>query len=79
MNGISVKFCIQQCILYSTDNERYVDGDKWVATTFAPTPIMSTYLLAFTVNTFLSESDKHDDKEISVCCCFIVFLLFFLL
>ncbi|XP_017321402.1 alanyl (membrane) aminopeptidase-like b [Ictalurus punctatus] len=49
-----------------SDNERYVDGDKWVATTFAPTPIMSTYLLAFTVNTFLSESDKHDDKEISI-------------
>ncbi|XP_060779905.1 alanyl (membrane) aminopeptidase-like b isoform X2 [Neoarius graeffei] len=47
-------------------NERFVDGDEWVASTFDPTPIMSTYLLAFTVNEFKSETATHDTKEISV-------------
>lgn len=55
------------CILYLTENERYVDGDMWIASTFAPTPIMSTYLLAFTVNEFLNKLNEHDDKGISVC------------
>ncbi|TSS72689.1 Aminopeptidase N [Bagarius yarrelli] len=48
------------------DNERYVDGDMWIASTFAPTPIMSTYLLAFTVNEFISENGEHDKKDISI-------------
>ncbi|XP_026782961.3 alanyl (membrane) aminopeptidase-like b [Pangasianodon hypophthalmus] len=41
-------------------------GDEWIATTFAPTPNMSTYLLAFTVNEFEYESDQHDGKEILI-------------
>lgn len=71
INGISVQilvFCI------STENERFVDGDEWVASTFHPTPIMSTYLLAFTVNEFKSETATHDTKEISVCYCLIIFI-----
>ncbi|KAK2848107.1 hypothetical protein Q7C36_009789 [Tachysurus vachellii] len=48
------------------DNERYVDENMWIASTFAPTPIMSTYLLAFTVNAFKSETGKHDNKDIQI-------------
>ncbi|MCJ8733359.1 hypothetical protein PDJAM_G00222310 [Pangasius djambal] len=47
------------------DNSRLLDDD-WIATTFTPTPNMSTYLLAFTVNEFEYESDEHDHKEISI-------------
>lgn len=42
----------------------------WVASTFGPTPIMSTYLLAFTVNEFKYKPDEYDSKEILVCCCY---------
>ncbi|ROL43252.1 Aminopeptidase N [Anabarilius grahami] len=31
-----------------------IDGEDWVVTTFSPTPIMSTYLLAFTISDFES-------------------------
>ncbi|KAI5620955.1 aminopeptidase N, partial [Silurus asotus] len=50
------------------DSERYVEeeGNKWIASTFATTPIMSTYLLAVTVNEFMNEHDEHDKKEISI-------------
>ncbi|XP_047678558.1 alanyl (membrane) aminopeptidase-like b [Tachysurus fulvidraco] len=48
------------------DYERYVDENMWIASTFAPTPIMSTYLLAFTVNAFKAETGKHDNKDISI-------------
>lgn len=63
-------WCKHACILYSTENERYVDGDMWLATTFAPTPLMSTYLLAFTVNEFKEEFSEYDNKRISVRCCY---------
>ncbi|KAF5907632.1 aminopeptidase N-like, partial [Clarias magur] len=49
-----------------SENERYVDGDMWLATTFAPTPIMSTYLLAFTVNEFKEDFSEYDNKRISI-------------
>uniref|UniRef100_A0A4W4H380 Aminopeptidase n=1 Tax=Electrophorus electricus TaxID=8005 RepID=A0A4W4H380_ELEEL len=41
---------------------------SWIATTFDPTPVMSTYLLAFTVTVqdFGRKSDKHDTKEIKI-------------
>ncbi|MCI4379249.1 hypothetical protein PGIGA_G00225670 [Pangasianodon gigas] len=47
------------------DNSQFF-GDEWIATTFAPTPNMSTYLLAFTVNEFDYKSEQHDGKEISI-------------
>ncbi|KAK7152126.1 hypothetical protein R3I94_008458 [Phoxinus phoxinus] len=33
-----------------------IDGEEWVVTTFTPTPIMSTYLLAFTLADFTYKS-----------------------
>lgn len=36
---------------------RDIDGEQWIVTKFDPTPIMSTYLLAFTVNQFKDQVD----------------------
>ncbi|XP_056110997.1 alanyl (membrane) aminopeptidase-like b [Rhinichthys klamathensis goyatoka] len=33
-----------------------IDGEEWVVTTFPKTPVMSTYLLAFTLSDFTSKS-----------------------
>uniref|UniRef100_A0A4W4HAU8 Aminopeptidase n=1 Tax=Electrophorus electricus TaxID=8005 RepID=A0A4W4HAU8_ELEEL len=53
---------------YSRYVEMGTDEDSWIATTFDPTPVMSTYLLAFTVTVqdFGRKSDKHDTKEIKI-------------
>uniref|UniRef100_A0A8B9L915 Aminopeptidase n=1 Tax=Astyanax mexicanus TaxID=7994 RepID=A0A8B9L915_ASTMX len=41
-----------------------IDGEQWIVTKFEPTPIMSTYLLAFTVNQFTDKEVKLENKEI---------------
>ncbi|KAL7871287.1 hypothetical protein SRHO_G00087840 [Serrasalmus rhombeus] len=41
-----------------------VDGEQWVATKFVPTPRMSTYLLAFTVNGFESKDTDYGHTKI---------------
>uniref|UniRef100_A0A8B9LDC1 Aminopeptidase n=1 Tax=Astyanax mexicanus TaxID=7994 RepID=A0A8B9LDC1_ASTMX len=42
------------------------DGEQWIVTKFEPTPIMSTYLLAFTVNQFTDKEVKLENKEIRI-------------
>ncbi|XP_007256298.3 alanyl (membrane) aminopeptidase-like b [Astyanax mexicanus] len=43
-----------------------IDGEQWIVTKFEPTPIMSTYLLAFTVNQFTDKEVKLENKEIRI-------------
>uniref|UniRef100_A0AAR2LK22 Aminopeptidase n=1 Tax=Pygocentrus nattereri TaxID=42514 RepID=A0AAR2LK22_PYGNA len=44
-----------------------IDGEQWVATKFVPTPRMSTYLLAFTVNGFENLWVSNIDFLTTVC------------
>lgn len=43
-----------------------IDGERWIVTKFHPTPIMSTYLLALTVNEFIDEKVTLGTKEIRI-------------
>ncbi|XP_062860671.1 alanyl (membrane) aminopeptidase-like b [Trichomycterus rosablanca] len=41
-----------------------IDGEQWIVTTFSPTPLMSTYLLGFTVHQFAFQTNEYDKKPI---------------
>lgn len=49
-----------------SDGANIIDDD-WKATAFQPTPLMSTYLFAFTVSEFTPTRSSNHRVEINVC------------